>query len=310
MRLLLLSHFLLAYSLTVLPASTAAQSKQTPKVKTVSEKSVVFREIGSLPPVLKEASGLAITQNYLWSHNDGGVPAIYCLDTLGKLVKAIHINASNRGWESLTLNTAGDMFIGSFGNNRNDRRNLKIFKIRNPEAIEDPVVVPEVISFAYSDQKEFPPTTAQRNFDVDAFIALKDNLYLFTKDRSTPFRGISKVYKLSQVPGHQSAQLLDSLYVGKGSMLDNWITGADTSPDGRTVALLFHDRVWFIRNVDENKFSSGDIYEVRLNHYSHKAGIAFKTDTLLYIVDELELGVVGGKLYSLDITWMMKEISE
>ena len=265
-------------------------------------------QVGALPKILKEASGLEISHGkYLWSHNDDGIPAVYCLDTLGNIIRAIHINASNRGWEDLAMNESGDMFIGSFGNNANNRRDLKIFKIANPEAVGESVTIPDIISFSYSDQKAFPPAIGNRNFDVDASFAWRGFLYLFTKNRSKPFHSISKIYKLTQEPGQQTAQLIDSLQLGEGPMINNWITGADLSPDQKTLALLFHDRVWFIRNFHENKFSEGDIYEIPLNHYSHKAGISFMTNDVIYIVDELAFGVLGGKVYTLDVTFLWRE---
>jgi hypothetical protein len=297
--------------LSVLTTSAAIgqnEVRSRTKVTIIDPEKIILRQVSELPRMLKEASGLAITnRRYLWSHNDGGIPVLYCLDTLGNFVRAVHINASNRGWEDLTMNESEDLFIGSFGNNGNDRRNLKIFILRNPERTENSVVIPEVIEYSYTDQKEFPPAINNRNFDVDAFFAWRNSLYLFTKNRSKPFRGVSKIYKLYQQPGRQTAQLMDSLFVGEGSMINNWITGADLSPDQKTIALLFHDRVWFIRNFTENKFSGGNIYEVPLKHYSHKAGIAFMTNDLLYIVDELELGMIGGKLYMMDLTSLWRE---
>ena len=277
------------------------------KITHIDTKKAVLRQVAQLPRVLREASGLAITSDHLlWSHNDGGIPALYCLDTLGNLIRAVHINASNRGWEDLTLNDSGDIFIGSFGNNKNDRKNLKIFRVNDPGNSENSVLIPEILEFSYADQNAFPPAEDRMNFDVDAFFALRGSLYLFTKDRSKPFRGMSKVYKLSQEPGLQVAELIDSLFVGQGSMIDNWITGADISPDKKTIALLFHDRVWFIRNFDETRFSTGDVYEIPLNHYSHKAGISFMTDNLLYIVDEVEFGL-GGNLYYMNLTPLWKD---
>jgi hypothetical protein len=268
-----------------------------------------LREVGKLPKILKEASGLEITKSkFLWSHNDDGIPAIYCLDTLGNLIRAVQLNSTNRGWEDLTLDEEGNLYVGGFGNNKNDKKDLKIYKIPNPETIQDQLTNPQIIHYKYQDQKSYPASPGNKNFDVDAFFAWGKSLFLFTKNRSTPFRGYTKVYKLSQEPGEQTAQLIDSLFVGEGPMINNWVTSASLSPDKKTLALLFHDRVWFIRNFKANNFSSGTVYELRLNHYSHKAGICFMNNHKLYIVDELEFDMIGGKIYSLDIAPVLKEL--
>lgn len=104
------------------------------KVRIADPKLITFREIASLPPQAKEASGLEITNSKsLWTHNDGGVPALFEFDTLGNLVKTLHLNHINAGWEDMTQDDAGNFYIGAFGNNKNNRKNLKIYKIANPD---------------------------------------------------------------------------------------------------------------------------------------------------------------------------------
>jgi hypothetical protein len=83
--------------------------------------------------------------------------------------------------------------------------------------------------------------------------------------------------------------------------MDFWITGADISPDKKTLALLSHDCIWLIRDFKGTKFSTGKIFKLDLNHFSHKAGLCFSSSNRLYIVDELELELIGGKLYELDL---------
>jgi hypothetical protein len=261
----------------------------------------ILRGVSTLPPSLREASGLEHTSSCLWTHNDDGVPALYCLDSAGALIRAVQLNAMNRGWEDLTRDDEHNLYIGAFGNNKNNRKDLRIYKIPNPERITEAVTIPAIIQFNYADQKAFPPPATSLNFDVDAMAAMGPNLYLFTKNRSTPFSGYSKVYKLATTPGQQTAQLIDSIFVGKGAMLTNWVTGADFSPDKKILALLLHDRVLFIRDFKGDRFSSGTSLQLRFNHFSHKAGICFKDAHTLYIVDELEMGMIGGKLYTVDL---------
>ena len=91
-------------------------------------------------------------------------------------------------------------------------------------------------------------------------------------------------------------------------MINNWITSADISPDEKTIALLFHDRVWFLKGFSDANFSRGTVYQLNLNHYSHKAGICWTANDQIRIVDELEFGMLGGKLYSLNLHPVLNEI--
>jgi hypothetical protein len=283
------------------PASVLANDTTKVKILNRDAKKVILEEVGSLPKILKEASGLTLTGNHFWSHNDDGIPALYCLDSAGHLLRAVQLNVQNKGWEDLAQDQQGNVYIGGFGNNKNDRRELRIYKIPSPESITAPVTFPEIISYHYADQKTFPPSNGAKNFDVDAFIAYKESLLLFTKNRTAPFTGYSKVYKIPQAPGTQEAVVIDSIFVGTGPMINFWITGAAISPDQHTIALLFHDHVWLIKNFANKKISQSTVFQLNLNHYSHKAGITFRGNDELYIVDEFELGLIGGKLYRIDL---------
>ena len=85
-------------------------------------------------------------------------------------------------------------------------------------------------------------------------------------------------------------------------MMENWVTSADISPDGKWLALLSHDKIWLVTAFENRRFSAGKILLINLDHLSHKAGLCFSSNTMVYIVDELEFGFLGGKLYSLDLT--------
>ena len=201
-----------------------------------------LKATGTLPKILKEASGLEISRSgLLWTHNDDRYSILYALDTLGNIRKAVHLNHPNIGWEDLTRDASGNIYIGAFGNNKNDRKNLSIYKIPDPENISKDIVNAQQIEYAYSDQRAFPPTKGKMNFDVDAFTSIGDSLYLFTKNRTEPFTGYTKVYRLPQEPGRHVAVLHDSIYLGNGPMMDYWITSADISPDGKRLVLLSHD---------------------------------------------------------------------
>jgi hypothetical protein len=110
---------------------------------------------------------------------------------------------------------------------------------------------------------------------------------------------------LPQVPGNYAAQPIDSIFLGNGPMLDNWVTAADLSPDGKTLILLSHQCIWVIKDFTGSRFSSGTVVRLNFKHFSHKAGLCFADKSTLYIADEREFGVLGGKLYKVKLDHLL-----
>jgi len=292
-----------AASFSLLCLLSFAGLSQTSEIAKVNIRSSLH-EIAKLPKHIREASGLEITNDKktLWTHNDGGLPMLYCIDTAGNVLKTIQLNHPNSGWEDLAVDKNGNLYVGAFGNNGNDKKELKIYKIPTPDSVTEKVVSAGIIKYKYADQHAYPPPPHARNFDMDAFIAMGDSLFLFSKNRTEPFTGYTRIYKLSQQPGEQIAIPTDSIFLGNGPMMDHWVTAADVSPDGKVLALLSHACMWLITDFHPGKFSTGKVRRLDFGHLSHKAGVVFKTSTRLYIVDELEFGILGGKLYSVDLS--------
>jgi hypothetical protein len=137
---------------------------------------------------------------------------------------------------------------------------------------------------------------------------MRDSLFIFTKNRTEAFTGYTKVYRLPQTPGRWEALLYDSIFLGNGPMMNHWVTSADLSPDKKWLTLLSHDCLWIIPNARSQRFSSRKVYKVKFNDFSHKTGLCFYTNTKLYLVDELEFGLIGGQLYSTDLSAVFQSI--
>ena len=265
--------------------------------------------VASLPKTLNEASGLQMTPSGLvWTHHDDRFPILYGLDSTGAVAKAVHLNERNNGWEDLARDSHGNIYIGAFGNNNNDRKDLAILKIPDPESITQPIINADIIRYVYSDQHDYPPAKRHWNFDADALISKDDSLFIFTKNRTDPFTGYTKIYRLPGQPGEYEALLYDSIYLGSGAVMQHWVTSADMSPDGQWLALLSHDCLWLITDFTHNRFSSGKIFRIPLKSFSHKAGLCFASKKKIYIVDELEFGFLGGNLYELDVAELLPAI--
>ena len=183
-----------------------------------------------LPLELEEVSGLYFQQpDKFWWHNDSGAqPKLYQTDRKGKLTQTIFLEEiQNKDWEDITHDDEGNIYIGDFGNNRNARRDLKIY-IYHPEK-----KTCDSISFIYPDQQAFPPPKPERNFDMEAFFWHKGQLHLFSKNRLGAGDYFTKYYTLDAKPGKQEAVLKDKIF-----LKDRVVTAAAISSDGKTVALL------------------------------------------------------------------------
>ncbi|MFT4739259.1 MAG: hypothetical protein ACI9L9_000031 [Marivirga sp.] len=256
-----------------------------------------FTKIAALPKQINEASGLEnCGDSIYWTHNDGGLSVIYGLNDKGEIVKTVHLKNKNRGWEDLTFDSSNNLYIAATGNNKGDKGDLKIYKIPNPNTISDPIILAQTISFTYSDNP------SKKSYDSDALVAIGDSLYIFTKNRTVPNDGMVHMYALPNEPGKYIAQEIDSFKL-EGAQFDNWITGADISEDGELLALLFHRKILFVEKIKGRLFSEGKFTWLNLDHFSHKAGIVIMNKNTIYIVDELEMDILGGNFYHLNLQY-------
>lgn len=282
--------FLLSFSLVLLACQQQSNSD--------------FQELFSLPKKLKEVSGITYfpDNNLIYSLEDSGnANKIYALNAEGKLDKTITItNATNVDWEDITKDKAGNIYIGDFGNNDNERRDLCIYKVAKNELNKENAVSEYKISFSYPEQTEFPPKKKELFYDVEGFFEYQNYFYLFTKNRSKDFDGTAFIYKILNAPGFQKATK-----IGELKTCDNYnhcvLTSATISPDGKKVALLSHDKIILLQNFKEDLFHTGSQTEIHLDHFSQKEAIVFKDNTTLLITDE-KTNKIGGKVYE----WRLK----
>ncbi len=190
-----------------------------------------------LPSCLTEVSGVYCAgPDSLWWHNDSGnEPVLYLTDRFGHLLDSLEVQeAEATDWEDLTGDPEGNLYLGDFGNNRNERRDLHILRF-------DPATK-EIgrIDFRFPDQLAFPPPFEEAHFDTEAFFWHTDSLHLFTKAKLGTGCYQTKHYVLPARPGTYVAELRDSLTLPK-----RVVTAAGISDDGQRVALLaYYFRMW------------------------------------------------------------------
>lgn len=214
--------------------------------------------ITTLDNSIRETSGLIFINNRLITHNDSGdEPALYEIDALnGKVVRKVYIsNATNVDWEDI-CNDDEFIYIGDFGNNRGNRRDLKIYKISIEEYLTTSTdsIEATVINFSYNDQKDFSIRNRAHNFDAETLINYQNKLFLFTKNWENLE---TRIYAVSKIPGDYIISYKDSIDV------QGLITGGVYNAHSNTIWLsgykLFKPFVIKISHFDKTDFSEGII---------------------------------------------------
>jgi hypothetical protein len=245
-----------------------------------------------LPSRLNEVSGIVKqNSNAFWVHNDSGdLPVIFKIDSSGNIIDSVFLDSvTHTDFEDITKDNSNNLYIGDFGNNNHNRTNLVIYKIPTPTNTND-TIVPQKITFNYSDQSVFPDP--DQNTDCEAIIFKNGKLYLFTKNHGSS--GFCKLYELPSTPGDYTANLIDSI------SFSGMITGADITSSGKLV-LLEMGRIHIFDNYAGNDFFGGTHTQWVIN-FSQKEGVCFKTDNNLFITQEDNTYFPSPKLFELDIT--------
>ncbi len=233
---------------------------------------------------LDEASGLLVSRRYpdvLWSHNDSGDKSrLYALDrkTL-KLIKKIKVKkAANRDWEDLTY-YRGNILIGDFGNNKNRRKDLTIYTIKEPNPYKEKKIRPiKRESFIFSDQKS--SKYRRKNFDCEAMFSFDDKVYLLTKHRADTD---TTLYLLKK---HIAQKISDYT-------LDDRVTSADS--DGKIIAILTYKSIYIVEPKGKKNLFEGRWRRKKLDNLGQIEGVALDGD-MVHIVSE------EGMLYSLHVS--------
>ncbi len=257
----------------------------------------------SLPKKLKEVSGIALSQDKqtIWAIEDqGNKNVVYGLDMQGNLLKDVLVeNAENNDWEDITKDTQGNIYLGDFGNNENNRQNLSILKLDLKTPSQATTKVIQTTKFHYEGQTEFPPKKSNWLYDCEAFVEMDGNFYLFTKNRSKGFDGTFLVFKVPNKEGDFEAKLIGKLKLN-GKYSDAAITSAAINSTKDKIVLLNHKNIHVLSGFSANDFSAAKIQKISLNHNSQKEAVVFFDDKTLLIADEKDKDT-GGNIYKFNL---------
>ncbi|HTL82694.1 MAG TPA: hypothetical protein VL651_13365 [Bacteroidia bacterium] len=293
--------FLLLWSCNP-PASTNGKGDPDDGKKKHKHHKIELEPVCSLPDDIRESSGLvyvgtdAATDVEFLTHNDSrGRPEIFRIDVHGNLIKTFSVsNEPNLDWEEITRDEAGNIYLGDFGSNEGKRRELFVYKFPSPIGSNADTIHAEDIRFMLPDQKLFPPDMKDMNYDFEAMIHYKGFIYLFSKNRTDPYTGYTKLYRIPDVPGEYTATLLDSLHTGDGPMKECSITGAALRKDDSVLILVSHEKLWKITGFTGDEFFKGDVQKYSFDRDGLSVeGVCFSDDQTLYLTEERTLPGTG-----------------
>lgn len=234
-------------------------------------------KILQIPEKLKEISTLEFDGDSFWGLNDsGGEAEIYKFSPeTGKILQTISIsNAENRDWEEMAM-SEDYIFIGDFGNNEGNRKDLAIYYFKKDEIGEGSFesVHSQRIDFYFLEQKNFNPGNKSTNFDCEAMIYHNGKLHLFTKEWTNY---ATTHYTLEVKPGKQTAQKIETFktkYLVTGAYMD---ANPISNTNGFYLIGYTKDGFAFISGFDPPKKGSDKFFEEKSNKFVLPLG--FTTD--------------------------------
>lgn len=222
--------------------------------------------VGQLDRAVSESSGLVQSRAWpgvFWTHNDSGDGSrIFAVRRDGSLVREVLVEgASAIDWEDIAAGEAGRLWVADTGNNGNDRRDLTVYGLPEPDpAGTGAVRADRVIHVSYPDQHAFPDRQA-RNFDAESLFWADGTLWLLTKHRSDLK---TTLYRFPSLDGDVVLERVQDFELGGDpNHYGGSATGADLDPTGRTLALLtYHALFLFDRPADGRSWLTGPVHRV------------------------------------------------
>lgn len=181
---------------------------------------------------INESSGICPSRKHdgvFWTHNDSGDgPRLFAIRLDGSLVATVTVKgAKARDWEDIAIDTDGVIHIADVGNNKHNRKDLRVYRVHEPERIEGSPTVRVA---------ETLPVTFEQQADCEAiFIDEKGRPNLITK---TPVPG--SIYRWNGESWSKTQSL----------PTQDMVTGAALSEDGVLAVSSYLGYVLFQRDAE------------------------------------------------------------
>lgn len=255
--------------------ATVTCNYENKKLDTNRQKQKI-QKLAKIDPKVSEGSGLCaspLSENLLTINDSGDEAVVYEINKKGKLINSTKIpQAKNKDWEEITNDEAGNIFIGDFGNNNSNRKDLCIYKYNGKTTAK--------ISFEYADQN------SKSEYDCEAFFWYNNQLYLFTKSWE---KGLKKcrLYSLPDEAGHYKITAKDSV------LIKSQVTGAAINPSENTFALITYGKILTFKIENGISFNKPE-FCIKIGK-SQTEAIMFESDSTILFSNE------QGKLFQIEI---------
>lgn len=256
------------------------------------------KKIAHLPKKLKEISGLAaLNDSTLFAVNDGGNQAcLYLINLKGEIIREITlINAKNKDWEDLAIDENKEfLYIGDVGNNANKRKKLTVYKLKVADCFSGDAVSTQKFSYSYPDQLSYPASKDSMYYDCEAMAIVNNRIYFFTKDKSKPYLGVSKIYSMDTSGANFRYE--QSLFLGEKGYFHNSITAADYFQGKIYLSTYSYLLVFSFNNGEFKQISKTDYKTL-----TQKESLTVINPTTVFVADEKSPIGVGQNLYKISL---------
>ncbi len=270
---------------------------------------IVPEIVCELPPELRENSGMVVlSDDLILLHNDSGnEPCVYIInDSCNIIHKSCFIDATNIDWEDIARDTKGNLYVSDLGNNNNKRQNGIIYITSISEILEQDSVKTQKINITFKDS--FPPSDHRKMYDIESLYWHNDSLFFFSKNRRTPFDGVSWVFGVPDKGGQEhTVEPLDSITITSKHRYSGWITATDYDAASNVLILLGQDQFTAFVHHDSVHPYHGEQTTLTLPYLSQKESIAFG-NAFVYLSDENFKGLPGQLLYRFPKKQLFEEL--
>jgi hypothetical protein len=215
------------------------------RVKTIRAN---IQRIAIMDTVICESSALVKPDPdfdiYYTLNDSGSKPKVFAVNERGELLDSMTIpNATNKDWEELLFYKDDfqnpHLVIGDIGNNRNIRKDLCIYNY------DVNTNTTSKHTFAYTDQRAFPPSEDSMDFDCEAFFIRGSSYFFISKNRG---KGPVKIYQLSRDTSEHKATIIQRLSF-KG-MVTGCAVFSNTALQREQVAVLLYGRIFLFELIE------------------------------------------------------------
>lgn len=250
----------------------------------------VPRQTGSVPPELAELSGLAASARHpgvFWAHNDSdNAFRVYAMEDSGKIRATLTLTGSTpRDIEDIAVGpcepraeAAPCIYLADIGDNFQQRQQVRIYRLPEPEQLADATLPVEALAFTYPDGPHNAESLIidKRSVRLAVITKTPDSLGdVYALDGLSPNETV-KAKKLGTLRALQ-----DSERLAPGSApqdIDRLTTGADLNASGERLLLRTYTRAWEVRRPHARSFEeliTGKVAEVPAASQAQSEAIAF-----------------------------------